>query len=75
MLKNPTSIKEILHRQNSAFLRHVPPASLIDGSEGRVARELWWTNQEISSSLSFHHGSPCSYITWEINNGLVGGHS
>jgi hypothetical protein len=32
-------------------------------SNGRIARELWWTNQEFALSTAFHHGSPCSYIT------------
>jgi hypothetical protein len=26
-------------------------------------------------SISFHRGSPCSYITWEMNNRPIGGRS
>jgi hypothetical protein len=40
---------------------------------GRIARKLWWTNQEFSLYISFHHGAPYSYITWEINNRPSGG--
>jgi hypothetical protein len=25
--------------------------------------------------ISFHHGSPCSYITWGMNSRLIGGSS
>jgi hypothetical protein len=45
MLKNPMGMKEILCRHNSAF-PSLLSASLIDDSAGRIARELWWTNQE-----------------------------
>jgi hypothetical protein len=34
------------------FLRQVPPDLLLDESASRIARELWWTNQELS---------PCRY--------------
>jgi hypothetical protein len=44
VLKDPTDMKGILRRQNSA----VPPDSLLDDFAGRIARELWWTNQEFS---------------------------
>jgi hypothetical protein len=36
-------------RQNTAFSATVPPALLLDNSAGKFARELWWTNQEIST--------------------------
>jgi hypothetical protein len=46
MLKNPTSMKEILRRQNSLVITHrVSPASLLM-SMLITARELWWTNQK-----------------------------
>jgi hypothetical protein len=41
MLKNLTSMKEILHRQNSAAIyRQVSPASLLDVSPGCCQRAL-----------------------------------
>jgi hypothetical protein len=30
------------------FVCQVPPNLLLDDSVGRIARKLWWTNQEIS---------------------------
>jgi hypothetical protein len=36
-------MKEI--RQNSSFPLTVPPAFVLDGSAGTIAREHWWTNQ------------------------------
>jgi hypothetical protein len=30
------------------FLHPDPPGLLLDGSAGRIARALWWTNQEFS---------------------------
>jgi hypothetical protein len=36
-----------------------------------IAIELWWTNQELS--IAFHHGSPCSYVTWGTKSRPVGG--
>jgi hypothetical protein len=56
------------------FLRPVHPDLLPDGSSGRTARER--SGGQIRSSpilTSFHHGSPCSYITWGMNNRPVGG--
>jgi hypothetical protein len=41
---------------------------------GRIARECWWKNR-FSTVISFHHGSPCSYIIRGINNWPVGGRS
>jgi hypothetical protein len=38
---------------------------LPENSGGRIRR--------VPLSITFHHGSPCTYITWEINNRLVGG--
>jgi hypothetical protein len=35
-------------RQNTVFSSAVPPALLLDNSAGKFAKELWWTNQEIS---------------------------
>jgi hypothetical protein len=52
---------------------------------GQSTWDLWWTkwhwDRSFSEffgfplSVSFHHGSPCSYITWRMNNRRVGGHS
>jgi hypothetical protein len=30
------------------FLHQVPPDLLLDNSAGKIARELWWMNQEFS---------------------------
>jgi hypothetical protein len=32
----------------------------------------WWIRR-FSLFISFHHGSPCSYITWVMSNRSVGG--
>jgi hypothetical protein len=73
-VKNPfrsmnkdTSLGQINH-----FLRPVTSALLLDHSAGKVARELWWSEQEFSLPISFH---ACSYITWGMNNRPVGGRS
>jgi hypothetical protein len=39
---------------------------LLDGSIGRIAREHSGGWISFLLSTSFHHGSPCSYITWVI---------
>jgi hypothetical protein len=33
---------------------------------GRIVREHWCTNQKFTLSISFHHGSVCSYATWPV---------
>jgi hypothetical protein len=33
-----------------------------------VDRKLWWTDQEFTLPISFHHGYPFIYITWGMNN-------
>jgi hypothetical protein len=45
------------------FIRPNLPDLLLDGSAGRIAGDIWWTNQSFPLSTSFHHGSPNSYIT------------
>jgi hypothetical protein len=35
-----------LEGQIHSLLRQVPPDLLLDGSAGRLAREIWWTNEE-----------------------------
>jgi hypothetical protein len=42
---------------------------------GRIAREVWWMNEEFLPSISFHYGFPYSYITWGMNNKPIGGPS
>jgi hypothetical protein len=37
--------KDISEGQIHHFLCPVPPALLLDVSDGRITRELWWTNQ------------------------------
>jgi hypothetical protein len=39
-------MKEILRRKIKHFIRHIPPASVLDDSAGRIFRELWWMNQK-----------------------------
>jgi hypothetical protein len=34
-----------------------------------------WVNQEFSLSLSFHHGSQCTYFTGGMSSRPVGGRS
>jgi hypothetical protein len=46
MLKNPFSMKEILHRQNSVAISYQVSPALLLGSLLVIARELWWMNQE-----------------------------
>jgi hypothetical protein len=31
-------------------------------------QDFWWINHQSSLSISFHHGSPYSYITWCMYN-------
>jgi hypothetical protein len=62
-------------RQNVSFNSPVSPTLLLADFAVRIARELWWTNQEFCLSISFHCGSPCSYITWGMNSRPVGGRS
>jgi hypothetical protein len=57
------------------FLLQVPPDLLLDDSAGRIAIELWWTNEEFPLPITFHRGSPCSYIIWELKNRPTGGYS
>jgi hypothetical protein len=50
-------------RTNSSFPLPTPPALLVDNSTARIARELWWINQEFSrqdhSTVVLHaHISP-----------------
>jgi hypothetical protein len=49
MLKNPAAYERTVHsvRPNS-FPSPLSPVLLLDASAGRIARELWWTNQEFS---------------------------
>jgi hypothetical protein len=44
--------EEILHRQNSSFPFPYPPALLLNDSASRIARELWWMNQDSTVFLS-----------------------
>jgi hypothetical protein len=49
MLKIPCKYEQkYFARPNSSFPSPDPPASC-QMTAGRIARELWWTNQEISS--------------------------
>jgi hypothetical protein len=47
MPNNPLSIKGMLRKKNSSFPSPVPLVLLQVDCAGRIARELWWTNQEI----------------------------
>jgi hypothetical protein len=51
-------VKEICRRQTPSF--PLPRSSWISV---RWQRAHWWTNH-FPQPTSFHHGSPCSYITW-----------
>jgi hypothetical protein len=53
----------------------VRPAMLLNCYTRRIARELWWTNQDFPPAVSFHYRSPCACITWGMNNRPVGGRS
>jgi hypothetical protein len=57
--------------KKSSFNSPVPSDSILEDSTGWIAREFWWTNQEFPLSISFQ-ASPCSYITWRMNNRSVG---
>jgi hypothetical protein len=43
------------------------PVGLSENSGGKIRSSPLLT--------SFHHGSPCSYITWGMNNRPIGRHS
>jgi hypothetical protein len=67
--------KNYFASQNSSFPLPEPPACyqitllvvLPESSGGRI--------KTFPVSTSFHHGSPCSYITWGMNNRPAGSHS
>jgi hypothetical protein len=40
--------QKYLVRPNLSFILPVPPALLLDYPAGRIARELWWMNQQFS---------------------------
>jgi hypothetical protein len=68
------ALKEILHKAKFSFLSPTPPAcyqmsllvQLQESSGG-------WVRSFPLLTSSFHHGSPCSYITRGMNNRPVGG--
>jgi hypothetical protein len=60
--------------QDQIYHSFIPLFLLPDDSAGRIARELWWTNQ-FPLLTSFHQGSPFSYFTWGMKHRLVSGHS
>jgi hypothetical protein len=56
------------------LLCQVPADLLLGGSASRISRERSGELvRSFSLSVSFHHGSQCSYITWGINIRLDGG--
>jgi hypothetical protein len=68
-------VKEIFNRQNPLFpsprifwfaIRWLYCLELSESSGERISFTLW---------TPFHHGSPCSYVTWGMNNRPVGGSS
>jgi hypothetical protein len=68
MLKNPMSMKEILHRQNSVLIsRQVSLASLLDVSASNCQRALVDESGVIRTQMGMHNrskivtvqGSPC----------------
>jgi hypothetical protein len=66
-----------MKRDNSqaklAFIHHVSPTLLLDDFASKIARELWWMNQEFYPVNIIHCGPPHSYITWGMNNRSVSG--
>jgi hypothetical protein len=71
--KSLTSVTEILQGQILIPFTHAS-CLLPDDCAGRIARELWWMSQDfLLLTSSFHHGSPCSYITCRMNNRPDGG--
>jgi hypothetical protein len=62
-------------RPNSQFPLRVYSTLLLSDFAGSNVGELWWTNQEFFLSILFHRGSPCTYITWGMNNRQDSGHS
>jgi hypothetical protein len=59
---------QILH-----FLHQVPPDLLLDGSAGRIARELLCMNQEISPVSIIPPWFSMLSIAWGMNNILADG--
>jgi hypothetical protein len=75
-LNKPTIMKTDTSLAIFASLRHVPSASLLHDSAIKIAREFWWTNQELSPvPISFRRHSPYSYITRGMNSRLIYGRS
>jgi hypothetical protein len=74
MLKNCRSVKEILRKTKLIISFDSSTALLLDESAERIARELWWMNQEIfpcryHSTMVLHaHISP-----GRMNNRPIGG--
>jgi hypothetical protein len=54
-VKNPSKHKQRYFLRPNLFLSPIPPALLLVESGVRIARELWWTNQEFPLPVSFHH--------------------
>jgi hypothetical protein len=51
------------------FICAIPPDFLLDGCAGRIARyRCGGRIRSFLLSISFHHGAPCSYIPWVMNN-------
>jgi hypothetical protein len=55
--------------QNSHSLVH-SSYSLPDVSAGRIARQQWWTGQELCPAGIITHGSPCWHMTQGWTTGL-----
>jgi hypothetical protein len=67
--------KQILRRESLLF---PSPRSylLLDGSASRIARDRSVGRiGEFFPVYIIHPGYPCSYITWDVNNRHVAGHS
>jgi hypothetical protein len=48
MLKNPTGVNRLFVRPNSLFSSPLPLVLILNDPAGRIARELWGMNQELS---------------------------
>jgi hypothetical protein len=61
MLKIPSKYEQRYFVRKNSFSSAVPPALLLDGSVGRIAKELFLTNQELRPLILFAQDSQAGW--------------
>jgi hypothetical protein len=76
MLKILSKYEQRFFTVPNSFPLPISPVLLLDDFAGRIARELWWMNQEFSPvDIISPWFAMLIYITSQMNNMPVGGHS